>query len=182
MLEKRTPEYVVVDPDFKPLPKHGHLSAKTPEYAAAESAFATAYSMLWKLPDWNAFREMAGDPDVVMLPGGPDRYKDVVTELVEFPARDGHLIELKIYKSPHVKPDATLMYRMHGGGEYSLQRGHRNSSLIRMIGWAVGRHEVDGAENVYAATNPNIVVVSVDYRKYEIDPIHKIDNGLADYP
>jgi hypothetical protein len=28
----------------------------------------------------------------------------------------------------------------------------------------VGSHEVDGAENVYAATNPNIVVVSVDYR------------------
>lgn len=30
--------------------------------------------------------------------------------------------------------------------------------------WCVGRHEVDGAENVYAATNKNIVVVSVDYR------------------
>lgn len=30
--------------------------------------------------------------------------------------------------------------------------------------WCVGSHEVDGAENVYAATNKNIVVVSVDYR------------------
>lgn len=28
----------------------------------------------------------------------------------------------------------------------------------------VGSHEVDGVENVYAAINPNIVVVSVDYR------------------
>ncbi|KAJ8125842.1 hypothetical protein O1611_g7796 [Lasiodiplodia mahajangana] len=31
-------------------------------------------------------------------------------------------------------------------------------------GFCVGSHEVDGTENVYAATNPNIVVVSVDYR------------------
>lgn len=34
------------------------------------------------------------------------------------------------------------------------------------IGWCVGRHEVDGAEHVYAAVNPNIVVVSIDYRLY----------------
>lgn len=30
--------------------------------------------------------------------------------------------------------------------------------------WCVGRHEVDGAENVYAAVNKNVLVVSVDYR------------------
>lgn len=37
----------------------------------------------------------------------------------------------------------------------------------------MGRHEVDGAENVYAATNKNIVVVSVCYRKY----VAAVDGG-----
>lgn len=37
--------------------------------------------------------------------------------------------------------------------------------MVIDTGWCVGRHEVDGAENVYAATNPNIVVVSILYRK-----------------
>ncbi|KAI0122065.1 alpha/beta hydrolase fold-domain-containing protein [Daldinia grandis] len=139
-------EYFDLNSEFKPLPKYGHLSEKTPEYIAAEPAIDAAYSPLWALPDFAAFRQAAGDPDAVMPPGGPDRYRDVTTELLQFPARDGHLNELKVYKSPNVAPDATLVYRMHGGG------------------FAVGRHEVDGAENVYAATNPNIVVVSVDYR------------------
>ncbi|KAI2775229.1 alpha/beta hydrolase fold-domain-containing protein [Daldinia loculata] len=139
-------EYFDLDADFKPLPKYGHLSEKTPEYIAVESAIDAAYSPLWALPDFAAFRQAAGDPDAAMPPGGPDRYRDVTTELLQFPARDGHLNELKVYKSPKVASDATLVYRMHGGG------------------FVVGRHEVDGAENVYAATNPNIVVVSVDYR------------------
>ncbi|KAI0889642.1 alpha/beta-hydrolase [Annulohypoxylon maeteangense] len=143
---KDKPEYVDLDVDFTPLPKHGHLSEKTPEFIEAEPAIAAAYDQLWALPDFAAFRQAAGDPDAPMPHGGPDRYCDVVTELLQVPARDGHLIELKIYKSPKVLPGATLVYRMHGGG------------------WAVGRHEVDGAENVYAATNPNIVVASVEYR------------------
>lgn len=116
VLLKSKPEYVDTDPDFKPLPKHGHLSEKNPAFAAIEDAVAAAYAPLWALPDFAAFRAAAGDPDAVMPTGGPDRYKDVVTELVQFPARDGHLVELKIYKSPNVVPDATLMYRMHGGG------------------------------------------------------------------
>ncbi|KAI1087023.1 alpha/beta-hydrolase [Rostrohypoxylon terebratum] len=143
---KDKPEYVDLDVDFKPLPKHGHLSEKTPEITEAEPAIAAGFDQLWALPDFVAFRQAAGDADAPMPPGGPDRHREVTTELLHFPARDGHLIELKIYKSPNVLPNATLVYRMHGGG------------------WSVGRHEVDGAENVYAATNPNIVVASVDYR------------------
>ncbi|KAI8963452.1 Alpha/Beta hydrolase protein [Daldinia sp. FL1419] len=139
-------EYFHLDVDFKPLPKYGHLSEKTPEYAAAESAIDAAYEPLWSQSDFAGFRRVAGDPDAVMPPGGPDRYRDITTELLQFPARDGHLLELKVYKSPNVRPDATLVYRMHGGG------------------FVVGRHEVDGIENVYAATNPDIVVVSIDYR------------------
>ncbi|KAJ2978363.1 hypothetical protein NUW58_g4157 [Xylaria curta] len=40
-------------------------------------------------------------------------------------------------------------------------------------GFCVGRHEVDGTENVYAATNTNIVVVSVDYRMAPENPFPK---------
>lgn len=61
-------------------------------------------------------RAAAGDPDAVMPPGGPDRYKDVVTELIDIPTRDGTVVELKVYKSPNVNENAVLMYRMHGGG------------------------------------------------------------------
>lgn len=102
--------------DFKPLPKQGHLSAKIPAYEAAAPAIRQAYAPLADL-EFAAVREVAGDPDAVIPPGGPDRYKDVTTELVNFTARDGNVVELKIYKSPNVKPDAVLMYRMHGGGK-----------------------------------------------------------------
>ncbi|KAI1109621.1 alpha/beta hydrolase fold-domain-containing protein [Nemania sp. NC0429] len=156
---KDKPQYFDLDPDFKPLPKYGHLSEKTPEFLAAEDAIRTGYNQLWSLPDMAAFRKAAGDPDAAMPPGGPDRYRDVKTELLQFPARDGHLLELKVYKSPNVVPDATLVYRMHGGG------------------FCVGRHEVDGTENVYAATNPNIVVVSVDYR---LAPEHPFPKAIED--
>ncbi|KAI0379421.1 Alpha/Beta hydrolase protein [Hypomontagnella monticulosa] len=141
VLLKDKPQYVEIDPDFKPLPKYGHLSEKTPEFIAAEPAIDAIQAKFWSLPDFPAFREAAGDADAPMPPGGPDRYREVTTELLHFPARDGHSIELKVYKSPNVAPSATLVYRH-----------------------VVGRHEVDGAENVYAATNPNIVVISVDYR------------------
>ncbi|KAI0423005.1 alpha/beta hydrolase fold-domain-containing protein [Xylaria grammica] len=152
---KDKPQFVDIDPDFKPLPKYGHLSEKTPEFLEVEDAIATGYSQLWGLPDLLTFRRVAGDPEAVMPPGGPDRHREVETELLYFPARDGHLVELKVYKSPNVAAEATLMYRMHGGG------------------YCVGSHEVDGAENVYAATNPNIVVVSIDYRMAPENPFPK---------
>lgn len=93
MLYKTTPTYVHPDPNFKPLPKYGHLSQPTPEYTAAESAIDAGYSPLWSAPDWPTFRELAGDADAAMPPGAPDRYRDVVTELIKFPARDGEMIE-----------------------------------------------------------------------------------------
>lgn len=156
---KPKPDYVDLDTDFKPLPKYGHLSRKHPAYEAAEEAISTAYSKLYGLPDIESFRRAAGDADASIPPGGPDRYRDVVTELMYFTTRDGHKRELKVYKSPSVEPNAVLMYRMHGGA------------------WCVGRHEVDGAENVYAAMNKNIVVVSVDYR---LAPEHPFPYPLND--
>ncbi|KAI0487687.1 alpha/beta hydrolase fold-domain-containing protein [Xylaria cf. heliscus] len=149
------PQYYDIDPDFKPLPKYGHLSEKTAEFLEAEPFIAAGYDLYWNQPDIPSFREAAGDPDAVMPPGAPGRYSEVKTELLHFPARDGHLVELKVYKSPNVSPEATLVYRMHGGG------------------FCVGRHEVDGAENVYAATNTDIIVISVDYRMAPEHPFPK---------
>jgi hypothetical protein len=99
MLSKLEPTYVHPDPDFEPLPKYGHLSRPSPEFAAAESAIEAGYSHFWAAPDWPAFRKTAGDADAALPPNGPDRYRDVTTELLQFPARDGEMIELKVYKS-----------------------------------------------------------------------------------
>lgn len=120
MIKKSQLDYVSIDDSFTPLPKHGHLSEKTAEYAAIEPSLHAGMEAVLNLPDFPAFRELAGDPDAVMPPGGPDRVRDVVTELLFFKARDGSEIELKVYKSPNVLPDATLMIRMHGGGTTML--------------------------------------------------------------
>lgn len=117
MLVKTSLDYSDMTSDFKPLPKYGHLSKKTPEYEDAELAISERFGKVYNNPTWAACREAGGDADAAMPPGGPDRYRDIVTDLIEFPARDGHMIELKIYKSPNVVQDATLMYRTHGGGK-----------------------------------------------------------------
>ncbi|KAL2272296.1 hypothetical protein FJTKL_06969 [Diaporthe vaccinii] len=114
---KSKSDYVDLDANFQPLPKFGHLSRKHPAYEAAEEAIAVRFSQLYSLPDFESFRNAAGDADATIPPGGPDRYRDVTTQLMYFTTRDGHKAELKIYKSPNVEPNAVLMYRMHGGGE-----------------------------------------------------------------
>ncbi|KAM0234857.1 hypothetical protein ACHAPO_006221 [Fusarium lateritium] len=155
-------DHVDLSAPFTPLPKYGHLSKKTFEFERAEPEIRKARSAVNCLPDFATVRVVAGDPDAVMPPGGPDRYKDVTTELIDISTRDGTNIELKVYKSQKVNRNAVLMYRMHGGG------------------WCLGRHEVDGIENVYAAMNPDIVVVSVDYRKAPEHPFPTPYNDCYD--
>lgn len=117
MLLKDNIQYVKVD-GFTPLPKYGHLSEKHATYAAAEPVLKEGFSKMFECPNWATVREMMGDPDAPLPPGGPDR-SSIVTELINFNARDGTEIELKVYKSPNVNPNAVLMYRMHGGGRSS---------------------------------------------------------------
>lgn len=168
---KSKSDYVDLDADFQPLPKFGHLSQKHPAYEAAQEAIAAGFSELYSLPDFESFRNAAGKDDATIPPGGPDRYRDVTTHVIYIETRDRHCVELKVYKSRNVEPNAVLMYRMHGGGEYtatwsccSNRCGRPSPLMTRQTAWCVGSHEVDGAENVYAATDKNIVVVSVDYR------------------
>jgi hypothetical protein len=113
---KTTYDYFDLNAPFTPLPKYGHLTKKTPEYEQAEPFIREAYGALQSLPDFPSVRAAAGDADAVIPPGGPDRYKDVITELIDIPTRDGTMVELKVYKSPNAKANAVLMYRMHGGG------------------------------------------------------------------
>ncbi|KAI1763260.1 alpha/beta-hydrolase [Hypoxylon sp. FL1150] len=160
---KDKPEYVDIDVDFKPLPKYGHLPEKTSEFIAAELAIEPPHNYFWSQPNFPGFRRAAGDPNAVMPPGGPDRYRDVVAESLQLPARDAHLLEVKVSMSPDVRPDATLVYRMHGGGH------------------VIGRHEVDNTENIHAAVNPDIVAVGVDYRSPEFqfpNPVKDFYDGL----
>lgn len=114
---KHKPDYIAIPADFQPLPKYGHLSEKHPDWVAAEAAVDAMYAPSRSLTSYAACRELVGDPDAVMPPGGPDRYRAVTTELIRFAARDGYEVELKVYKAPDVAPDAVLMYRMHGGGK-----------------------------------------------------------------
>lgn len=130
MLSKSSSSYVHADPGFEPLSKYGHLSQSTPDFAAAESAIDAVFSPMWACSDWPTFRETAGDADAVIPPNGPDRYRNVTTELIKFPARDGVMVELKIYKSPNVLRDATLMYHMHGGGMVDHDSEYQSRVLL----------------------------------------------------
>ncbi|KAK7989882.1 hypothetical protein PG989_010197 [Apiospora arundinis] len=159
LILKSKPDYVDLDTEFKPLPKYGHLTQPHAEYDAIQPVIDAMHDQVWTLPDFDAFRQVGHGIDAPIPPGGPDRTRDVVTEILQFPARDSQMIELKVYKSPKVQKGATLMLRMHGGG------------------WCVGGHEADGAENVYAAVHTNIVVISVDYR---LAPEHPAPQALYD--
>ena len=164
---KQKPEYVDLDAPFTPLPKYGHLSKHHPEYAQIADAVASGMDALWDSGSWAAFREMAGNADAAIPPGGPERGRDVVSELLQFPARDGYMVEIKIYRSPKAQKNATLMLRMHGGGRITSSFPSSSciaDSNIYLSGWVVGGHETEGAENCHAAAYHNIVVVSIDYR------------------
>ncbi|KAK8055608.1 hypothetical protein PG993_000835 [Apiospora rasikravindrae] len=164
LILKSKPDYVDLDADFTPLPKHGHLTQPHAEYAVVQPAIDAMYDQIWALPDFDAFREVGRGVDALMPPGGPGRARDVVTEFLHFPARDGYTIELKVYKSPKMQKGAALMLRMHGGG------------------WCVGGHETDGAESVYAAARHNIVVVSVDYRLLCMRLTAHTNNSAPEHP
>lgn len=139
---KEVPDYVKIDPNFKPKPKNGHYSEIDPTFATMKPAVDAGMAALWNFTEWKPFREAWLNPGP-MPEGCPT---DTVTELKKVPVRDGAEVEIKIYKSPRVKKDAVLIVKTHGGG------------------WAIGSHVTEEGDNHMVAGNPGVVVVSVDYR------------------
>ncbi|OIW23612.1 hypothetical protein CONLIGDRAFT_649638 [Coniochaeta ligniaria NRRL 30616] len=142
---KATPQYIPVDPNFKPLPKNGHLSKVDPSFAAIKDAADAAVAGLWEAKDWPTFRKLWDMP--AQIPEWcPKEGQEVLTSTRLVPVRDGATVEIKVYKSRNVKKNAALVLKMHGGG------------------WAIGGHETEQVENLVMAGHPEVVVVSVDYR------------------
>lgn len=145
---KAQPEYMAVDPAFKPLPKNGHLSEIDPEFATMLPAVEDAMAGLWAFSEWAPFRQawLAPGP----LPEGcPEEGRDVVTEVRRVPVRDGAEVEIKVYRrigGGGGGGGAVLVLKTHGGG------------------WAIGSHVTEEAENLMLAGKSGVVVVSVDYR------------------
>ncbi|KAK8087885.1 hypothetical protein PG997_002846 [Apiospora hydei] len=175
LILKPKPDYVDLDADFTPRPKHGHLTQPHAEYAVVQPAIDDMYDQIWALPDFDAFRQVGSGVDALMPPGGPDRARDIVTEFLHFPARDGHMVELKVYRSPRVQKGRRLCCACTVEVVYLDIPTNLISGAS--TGWCVGGHETDGAENVYAAVDHNIVVVSVDYR---LAPEHPAPQQLHD--
>lgn len=142
---KSKPEYVTIDPNFKPLPKNGHLSEIDPTFATMKPAVDEAAAGLWAFKEWPPFRDAWLAP-VPMPEGCPKEGEDVVTSVRKVPVRDGAEIEIKIYKTPGARKDAVLVLKTHGGG------------------WAIGSHVTEEADNLMIAGNRDVVLVSVDYR------------------
>ncbi|KAF4981609.1 hypothetical protein FZEAL_2621 [Fusarium zealandicum] len=143
---KDTPEYVPIDPGFKPLPKYGHLSELDPGFAIAKDAIDQLLDQWWQpsvsLED---FRKL-WQANQIAPEGCPVEGEHVLTETQQIPMRDGALVEIKTYAAKEKKPGSALVMRLHGGG------------------WVVGGHCTEHAENLVIAGRTNSVVVSVDYR------------------
>ncbi|KAB5575300.1 alpha/beta hydrolase fold-domain-containing protein [Coniochaeta sp. 2T2.1] len=146
----RSSAYTSSSTPFTSFPKNGHLSTSDPAYASSQTkaTLDTALASIWQHETWPTFRR-AWD---TLLPPTPVRLtwpregREVLTSFQHVPVRDGHLVETKTYRRPDVKPDAAMMFRMHGGG------------------WATGGHGMEEAENLYLAFRHDVVVIGVAYR------------------
>lgn len=146
VVTKEKAEYVPLDPDFKPLPKYGHLSELDPDFAKLKGPTDAMIEQVWEPSlSLEEFRKMwlneSAPPE-----GCPKEGVDVETETRKIPMRDGDEVEIKIYRAKDKKPGSALAMRYHGGG------------------WVVGGHCTEHSKNLLIAGKTNTVVVSVDYR------------------
>lgn len=149
VVAKDKPDYIIIDPAFKPLPKYGHYSELDPGFAALKPVADAAIEAMWA-PELSLeeFRKLwLNEPPPPA--DCPKEGEDVATEIRKIPTRDGAEIEIKVYRAKDKTNGSTtpaLVLRFHGGG------------------WVVGGHCTDHAENLLIAGRTNSVVVSVDYR------------------
>lgn len=126
--------------------KNSHLSTLDPGFASLKPTIDPLIEAVWEpslsLED---FRKLWLN-DQTPPPGCPVEGEDVVSETRMIPMRDGHEIEIKIYRKKGDDRTKALMMRYHGGG------------------WVVGGHCTEKAEDLLIAGRTNTTVVSVDYR------------------
>jgi acetyl esterase/lipase len=145
VVTKSKPDYTPEDPNFKP-GKNSHLSVLDPDFASLKSTIDPLIEDVWKPSlSLEEFRKLWLN-DQTPPPGCPVEGEDVVSETRMIPMRDGHKIEIKIYRKKDDDRTKALMMRYHGGG------------------WVVGGHCTEKAEDLLIAGRTNTVVVSVDYR------------------
>jgi acetyl esterase/lipase len=146
VVTKEKVEYTKLDPNFKPLPKYGHLSELDPEFVKLKDTIDGAIEGLWEpsIP-LNDFCKLWSS-DTPSPPDWPEEGREVLTELRKISTRDGGEVKVKIYQAKDKKPGSALVMRFHGGG------------------WVVGGHCVEHPENLNIAHKTNSVVVSVNYR------------------
>lgn len=150
---KAVSEYIPFDPTFIPGPKNGHWTERDP-YPALDDAEKAATDGLITFKEFAKhaglaeFKKAIAEFDFDVPDSCPEPGVDIDISYLKAPARDGHEVGLKVYacKKNSGKGDATLIFRMHGGG------------------WTIGKHETEEAENRELAGIDNFVLVSVDYR------------------
>lgn len=140
------PVYVPLDPNFKPLPKNGHLSKLDEDFAKMKPDIDAFVDQIWEpslsLQEFRGFWTNNSVPP----PNCPVEGQDVVTETRKILMRDGAEVEIKVYAAKQKQANSALIMRFHGGG------------------WVVGGHCTEHSENLVIAGRTNSVVVSVDYR------------------
>lgn len=139
--------YRPIPADFKPGPRYHHLSELDPAYPPLGKPFEDMMKPMWELPLEQYQAAMEADKEGQAPSFAPKVGVDIEIERFKVPVRDGAEVELKVYRSKKVQKNAALMFKCHGGG------------------WVLGSHEMEEGENRVVAGLPNVVVVSVDYRK-----------------
>jgi len=95
--------------------KYAHYSDVDPEFAPIQGAVREMVDQLFSLPI-DQIRAAMLQPS----PLPEDIPKDIQTDDMEVPVRDGTKIGIRVYKSKDVGPDALLYFVMHGGGKICL--------------------------------------------------------------
>ncbi|KAL1889084.1 hypothetical protein Sste5346_009149 [Sporothrix stenoceras] len=156
---RATPKYATLNSDNKGGPKYGHYSELDPVFSSFKDTADAAVASLWGHDDWDAFRAAWKVPTA--LPADcPQPGTDVIESYQAIPMRDGAEIEIKVMKSTeNVNKNNVCVLRMHGGG------------------WSFGWHGSEAVENLHAASHPNVVLVSIDFR---LAPEHRYPVPLND--
>ena len=74
---------------------------------------------------------------------------------------------MRLYKAKAGTGSGVLVLKAHGGGKLVLPShlaGPTSILICPSVGWVIGSHEIEDAENRMMAAHANAVVVRVDYR------------------